>query len=55
MRRGVALVGGASFGFDVTRVSLTAADTADGAPFLRVAAGTEHRLAVGRWPTCRPT
>jgi cystathionine beta-lyase/cystathionine gamma-synthase len=43
-RRGVPLVGGSSFGFDVTRVYLTAARAACGEPFVRIAAGTEHRL-----------
>ena len=45
-RRGVALHAGSSFGFDTTRVYLTAARAACGEPFLRVAAGTEHRLAL---------
>src|SRR5205823_966560 len=47
-RRSVPLVAGASFGFDVTRVYVTAADASAGTPFVRVAAGTEHRLAVER-------
>ncbi len=45
-RRGVALHAGSSFGFDTTRVYLTAARAACGDPFVRVAAGTEHRLAL---------
>ena len=45
-RRSVRLVGGSSFGFDTTRVYLTAARTERTEPFLRVAAGTEHRLAI---------
>jgi cystathionine beta-lyase/cystathionine gamma-synthase len=47
-RRGVPLIGGSSFGFDTTRVYLTAARTHHGESFVRVAAGTEDRLAVGR-------
>jgi cystathionine beta-lyase/cystathionine gamma-synthase len=45
-RRGVALLAGSSFGFDTTRIYLTAerAECADA--FVRVAAGTEHRLAL---------
>ncbi len=42
----VPLVAGASFGFDVARVYVTAADARAGIPFVRVAAGTEHRLAL---------
>ena len=38
----------ASFGFDVTRVYLTASDAAHGPPFVRIAAGTEHRLDLER-------
>ena len=45
-RRGVALVGGSSFGFDTTRIYLTAARADHVEPFVRVAAGTEHRLAM---------
>jgi cystathionine beta-lyase/cystathionine gamma-synthase len=45
-RRGVPLVGGSSFGFDTTRIYLTAACTSHGESFVRVAAGTEDRLAV---------
>jgi hypothetical protein len=45
-RRGVALVAGSSFGFDTTRVYLTAGATGFGRPFLRIAAGTEHRGAI---------
>lgn len=47
-RRGVALLGGASFGFDTTRIYLTAEGAAYGEPFVRIAAGTEHRLEVER-------
>ena len=47
-RRSVPLVAGASFGFDVTRVYVTAADAAAGTPFVRIAAGTEHRLGLER-------
>jgi hypothetical protein len=45
-RRGVSLIGGSSFGFDTTRLYLTAARTHHGESFVRVAAGTEDRLAV---------
>ena len=45
-RRAVPLVGGSSFGFDTTRVYLTAARAARAAPFVRIAAGAEHRLAI---------
>jgi cystathionine gamma-synthase len=45
-RRGVALLAGSSFGFDTTRIYLTAAGAERGEPFVRVAAGTEHRLAL---------
>jgi cystathionine beta-lyase/cystathionine gamma-synthase len=47
-RRGVALLGGSSFGFDTTRVYLTAEGGDYGEPFVRIAAGTEHRLEVER-------
>jgi cystathionine beta-lyase/cystathionine gamma-synthase len=47
-RRGVALLGGSSFGFDTTRIYLTAEDADYGDPFVRIAAGTEHRLEVER-------
>ena len=43
-RRGVRLHAGSSFGFDTTRIYLTAARAEYGAPFVRIAAGTEHRL-----------
>jgi cystathionine beta-lyase/cystathionine gamma-synthase len=44
-QRGVPLLAGSSFAFDTTRVyPLT--DAAYGGPFVRIAAGTEHRLAV---------
>jgi cystathionine beta-lyase/cystathionine gamma-synthase len=45
-RRSVPLVGGSSFGFDTTRIYLTAARAAQGEPFVRIAVGTEHRLAI---------
>ena len=38
------LLAGSSFGFDTTRVYVTAANADLGRPFVRVAAGTEHRL-----------
>ncbi|MBI4259291.1 MAG: PLP-dependent transferase [Actinobacteria bacterium] len=44
--RGVPLVAGASFGLDTTRIYRTASTSASGTPFVRIAAGTEHRLAV---------
>jgi cystathionine beta-lyase/cystathionine gamma-synthase len=47
-RRGVALLGGSSFGFDTTRIYLTAEGAEYGEPFVRIAAGTEHRLEVER-------
>ena len=47
-RRGLPLIGGSSFGFDTTRVYLTAASTGHGEPFVRIAAGTEDRLALER-------
>lgn len=43
--RGVPLLAGSSFGFDVTRIYLTA-PSFEQKPFVRVAAGTEHRLAA---------
>jgi cystathionine beta-lyase/cystathionine gamma-synthase len=45
-RRGVRLVAGSSFGFDTTRIYLTAAHAECGTPFIRIAAGTEHRLEL---------
>ena len=45
-RRGVELRAGSSFGFDTTRIYLTAATAEFGEPFVRVAAGTEHRLGI---------
>jgi cystathionine beta-lyase/cystathionine gamma-synthase len=45
-RREVALLAGASFGLDTTRIYLTAEDAACGEPFVRIATGTEHRLEV---------
>ena len=47
-RRGVALVGGSSFGFNTSRIYLTATRADCGEPFVRVAAGTEHRFEVER-------
>ena len=44
--RRVQLLAGSSFGFDTTRIYLTA-ETADyGDPFIRIAAGIEHQLAL---------
>jgi hypothetical protein len=45
-RRGVTLLAGSSFGFDTTRIYLTAARAECGEPFVRVAAGTEHRAEL---------
>jgi cystathionine beta-lyase/cystathionine gamma-synthase len=45
-RRSVPLIGGSSFGFDTTRLYLTAARTHHGESFVRVAAGTEDWPAV---------
>lgn len=47
-RRHVTLVGGSSFGFDVTRIYVTASRAECGEPFVRIAAGTEDRLEVER-------
>jgi hypothetical protein len=44
--RGVPLVAGASFGLDTTRICRTAATSAAGLSFVRIAPGTEHRLEV---------
>jgi cystathionine beta-lyase/cystathionine gamma-synthase len=44
--RGVALLGGASFGFNTSRIYLTAARAECGEPFVRVAAGTEHSVDI---------
>jgi cystathionine beta-lyase/cystathionine gamma-synthase len=46
--QGVSLVGGSSFGFDTTRIYLTAARSDYGEPFVRIAAGTENRIAIER-------
>jgi cystathionine beta-lyase/cystathionine gamma-synthase len=46
--RGVSLVAGSSFGFDTTRIYLTAARSDHGEPFVRIAAGTENRIAIER-------
>lgn len=45
-RVGVPLAAGASFGLDTTRVYLTASTSELGEPFVRISAGTEHRLGV---------
>lgn len=45
-RHGVALVGGSSFGFNTSRIYLTAARAECGEPFVRIAAGAEHRLEL---------
>jgi cystathionine beta-lyase/cystathionine gamma-synthase len=45
-RRGVSLIAGASFGFDTTRIYVTAASTEFGEPFVRIAVGAEHRQAI---------
>src|SRR5204863_8226606 len=45
-RRGVGLLGGSSFGFDTTRIYLTAEGADYGEPVVRIAVGTEHRLEV---------
>ena len=42
----VPLVHGTSFGFDITRIYLTAAHAECGTPFVRISAGTEHALQV---------
>jgi hypothetical protein len=46
--RRIPLVAGSSFGFDTTRIYLTAARSDYGEPFVRIAAGTENRIAVER-------
>ena len=43
---GIALLAGSSFGFDTTRIYLTAGRAECGEPFVRVSAGTEHRLTL---------
>ena len=45
-QRGVAMCEGTSFGLDTTRAYLTAATSIHSTPFLRIAAGTEDRLAI---------
>jgi cystathionine beta-lyase/cystathionine gamma-synthase len=45
-RQGVPLTAGASFGLNTTRVYLTASTSELGRPFVRISAGTEHRLGV---------
>jgi cystathionine beta-lyase/cystathionine gamma-synthase len=45
-RRGVELIAGSSFGFATTRIYVTASQAEWGTPFVRIAAGTEHRLTV---------
>ena len=47
-RRRVPLIEGTSFGFDTTRIYLTAPDDAKGAPFVRIAPGTEHSDGIER-------
>ena len=44
--REVPICEGTSFGFDTTRVYLTAPTSRCGSPFLRIAAGTEHRAGI---------
>lgn len=44
--RKVPICHGTSFGFDITRVYLTAADSRYGTPFLRVSPGNEHVLGA---------
>jgi hypothetical protein len=44
--RGIKLLAGSSFGFDTTRIYLAAARAESGTPFVRIAAGTEHRLEL---------
>lgn len=44
--RDVPICEGTSFGFDTTRVYLIAATSRYGSPFLRIAAGTEHRAGI---------
>ena len=43
---GVQLLAGSSFGFDTTRIYLTAATADYGDPFVRIAAGIEHELGL---------
>ncbi|MGZ4480717.1 MAG: PLP-dependent transferase, partial [Gaiellales bacterium] len=43
---GVPLVAGTSFGFHITRIYAAAEGSACGPPFLRVSAGSEHRLGA---------
>ncbi|HKO27535.1 MAG TPA: PLP-dependent transferase [Solirubrobacteraceae bacterium] len=45
-RRGIRLLAGSSFGFDTTRIYLTAARAQHGTPFVRIAAGIDHRLEL---------
>lgn len=44
--RSVPLCEGTSFGFDITRLYLTASTSAHGVPFLRIAAGAEDRIGI---------
>jgi cystathionine beta-lyase/cystathionine gamma-synthase len=44
--RGIKLLAGSSFGFDTTRIYLAAARAESGTPFVRIAAGTGHRLEL---------
>jgi hypothetical protein len=43
---GVRVVSGTSFGFDSTRLYVTGAGSGVREPFLRVSAGTEHRMEI---------
>jgi hypothetical protein len=45
-RAGVHVVTGTSFGFDATRLYVTGAGSGVREPFLRVSAGTEHRVEI---------
>lgn len=47
-KRGVALLAGSSFGFDTTRIYLTATRPDDDEPFVRISAGTEHAVEIER-------
>jgi cystathionine beta-lyase/cystathionine gamma-synthase len=45
-RATVPIAVGASFGLNVTRIYVTASTSVGGTPFVRIAAGTEHRLQL---------
>lgn len=47
-RQNLPLVGGTSFGFDTTRIYITASNTDYGQPFLRIATGTEDMDTLDR-------